>query len=465
MDLQLFTKWYAKYILFGFGALLLLIVPLFKGPWIGTEPFLFVRLAEQPSWYDPLSSGGIFAAYAWGTPLALWIAPHFLVTVLPFMLGIASLLLLFLILKRLNQTIIPLHLTLFLFLLSPSFLYTFSFTNSYFFAFFLALLAFFFFLQKDTKWFCVPIVMILPLFHLTITFLLLFLLFLASFLWKKDRKTFFLFLLFSSLLVSGVYYGYILSHVGIPENFAIEKGYELAFFQKIFFDLGSSHGIGIFAGFLATIGIAYAWQKKYSHLFFFFSFLFLLIFSLFRIEGLLFLNLFVCFFAARGIIQLVEIPWGSRLYKHFFVLILFLGLIFSAVSQVDRLIESEPQDNVLEGLSFLEDQEKGVVFTDYTRGSWITSIGHTTVLDKGYIFLDDAEQRIADSSTLYYSRDFEITNALFEKYDIRYVWIDSGMKEKIWSYETEGLLFILQYTKDFKKIYDKDGVEIWSVAS
>jgi hypothetical protein len=47
INLQIFTKWYIKYIIFGIICLFLLVVPLLKGPWIGTEPFLFHSLASD----------------------------------------------------------------------------------------------------------------------------------------------------------------------------------------------------------------------------------------------------------------------------------------------------------------------------------------------------------------------------------------------------------------------------------
>ena len=75
------------------ASLMAIVVPLLKGPWIGSEPFLFSRLAENPSWYDPLSNGGSFAAYTWGNALALSLAPDVLVQILPFLLGILSFLL------------------------------------------------------------------------------------------------------------------------------------------------------------------------------------------------------------------------------------------------------------------------------------------------------------------------------------------------------------------------------------
>src|SRR3989338_4118695 len=100
MHLQLFTKWYVKYILLGLCCVLLLVVPLLKGPWVGSEALLHYRLAQDPSWYDPLSTEGRFAAYSWGTALVLSSAPETLIHLLPFLLGVLSFLLVLLLCKK-----------------------------------------------------------------------------------------------------------------------------------------------------------------------------------------------------------------------------------------------------------------------------------------------------------------------------------------------------------------------------
>ncbi|MDP3727910.1 MAG: hypothetical protein Q8R18_00505 [bacterium] len=463
MSLELFTKWYVKYILFALCCVILLVVPLLKGPWIGSESLLYYRLAQDPSWYDPLSAGGQFAAYEWGTALVLSVAPGILIQILPFLLGILSFVLFGKIISSFHDDPIFVHLSLFFLLLSPGFIYTFSFTNSLFIAFFLSLAAFYFFIQKKRKWLSVPIVILIPLFNIVLACAILFIFFFYSFFWKKERRKLFLISLISTFIVSGFYYGYILYNTGIPQALNFDSSGQFLFLQKIFFDLGSSYGLGIFISLLAMVGVAVSWERKYSNLFLFFSVLFLFIFSIFRPESLLFLSLFFIFLATKGFIYLLQIEWNNFQYRNFVILVLLSGLVFSGISQIDSLVESSPDDAVLEGLAFLAEQKEEVVFTDYTRGIWISAAGHSTVLDENYLFVSDAQERFEDSQTLYYSRDIKTTRAIFEKYDISYVWIDSAMKEEIWEYDTEGLLFILEYTKDFKKIYNKKGVEIWRV--
>ncbi len=463
MNLQLFTKWYAKYVLLALCCVLLLVVPLMKGPYVGSEPFLFLRLAENPSFFDDLSSGGRFAAYSWGTVLALFIAPEIFIQVLPFILGLLSFFVFKKILEKYSQNQVFVNLSLLLFILSPGFLYIFSFINSLFIAFFLSLLTFYFFMDKKKKWFCVPIILLLPVFNLAMTLILLVILFLYSLFLKKERRKFFLLIFLFGLISSSIYYGYIIYHTGLPHEITIVQETSFLLFQKIFFDLGSIYGIGLFLFLLFITGLAFVWDRKYSNLFIFSSISFLFLLSSVFEESLLFFSLFIVMFAAKGFIELSEFRWKSKQYRNLILLILISGVVFSSISQLNELVNSSPDQEILDGLSFLSTQKQGVVFSDYTRGVWINSAGQKNVLDENYEFVPDAEERYEDSLALYYYRDSENSTRVFEKYNVSYVWIDEEMQENIWEYDTEGLLFILQYTKRYKEIYNKEGVRIWRI--
>src|SRR3989344_519826 len=204
------------------------------------------------------------------------------------------------ILRSFHEDPIFVHLSMLFLLLSPAFIYTFSFTNSLFIAFFLSLVAFYFFIQKKRKWLSVPILMLIPLFNIILACTSIFLFFFYSFFWKKERRKLFFIGTLCTFLVSAFYYGYILYHTGMP--------------QRLQFDFGSPYGLGIFLSLLAIIGIAVSWEKKYSNFFLFFSVFFLLIFSFFRLESLLFLSLFVIFLAAKGFIYLLQVHWNSSQY-------------------------------------------------------------------------------------------------------------------------------------------------------
>jgi hypothetical protein len=459
----LFTKWYAKYILLLACILILLVVPLLRptdAGLIGSESYLNLRLAENPSLQDDLSFGGRFAAYEWGTPLVLSIAPNIMISLLPLLLGVATFILLWSIIKKLYNNQRTEKLAMILFLLSPSFLYIFSFGNSLFIPTFLCVLTFFVFIQKKWSWLSIPLVVLLPFFNIVLlASLIICMFFYVYFQNKKKRKLFFT-LLLVGLVVSLAYYGFMLYNTGIPHNFTIEESNWMNFFQYMLYDFGSGFGIGIFLLVLVIVGMSSKWDKKYTNLFMFFSVFALIVFSFFRIEVLIILNMFFCVIGAWGIESFLDKRKSSTFITYTLIIVL-CGLVFSGISQLDNLVESEPNAAMVDALDYLETREDGVVLSDYRNGIYINYAGHKNVIDENYLFVDDAEERFNDVTSVYYYRDLDSVEEIFEKYDIKYVLIDEQMKEEIWEYDSQGLLFILQYTRDFIKLYDKDGVEVW----
>tara|TARA_Y100000310_G_scaffold337515_1_gene424744 strand:+ start:40 stop:546 length:507 start_codon:yes stop_codon:yes gene_type:complete len=164
-----------------------------------------------------------------------------------------------------------------------------------------------------------------------------------------------------------------------------------------------------------------------------------------------------------GLLYLVNRRWTSINFKQFTLILIVCGLLFSGVSQLSGLIKEDPNEGILNALSFMEDEEQGVVFAHYSRGVWINYAGHANVLDENYAFVNDAEERFKDMNALFYSRDLDESMELIEKYDIDYIWIDEGYRDEVFEYDTQGLLFIAEYTKSFNQIYNKGGVEIWRI--
>lgn len=84
-------------------------------------------------------------------------------------------------------------------------------------------------------------------------------------------------------------------------------------------------------------------------------------------------------------------------------------------------------------------------------------------MDTEYAFAPDAGQRWKDIQKLFHTRDEKEAFEIIDKYNIKYIWIDNYFKNQIWSYNEDGLLFILKYSPSFKLIYNQDNVMIWKV--
>ena len=458
----LFTKWYVKYILLLICIAVLIVVPMLRPEslgLVGGESYFNLRLAEDLNVYDDLSFGGRFASYEWGTSLVLALAPNFLIQVLPLILGVLSFILFWKIIKKVYDDKKTERLTMLLLVLSPTFIYIFNFGNSLFIPTFLCVLAFFLFIQDKHSWLSFLIVFLLPFFNIVMLTSLILCLFFYTFFIDKKKKKLFISLLIVGLVVSLLYYGLLILVSGFPQQIAQDGGSWMYIFQKLIYDFGSEYGIGIFILILAILGMSYKWKEKYNHLFMFFGVLSFIVLSFFRVEALIFLNLFFCVLGAFGVQYLLERKKGEILT--YGMIIILCGLVFSAISQLDSLTEAEPNKGMINAMEYLQTREEGVVLSSYENGIYINYAGHKNVIDENYLFVDDAEERFADVEEVFQYRELEEMEEVFEKYDIKYILIDEKMREELWDYESDGLLFILQYTRDFIKLYDKGGVEIW----
>lgn len=459
---SLFTKSFVKYALLILCGIILLVIPLLRGSAPGTDPYLNLRLAENPQLYDSLSFGGRVAAYAWGTPLLLSLAPQTFLWLLPIILGLLSFMLYGRLLRSFIENEEAYYLSLLLFLLSPAFIYLFSSANTLFVSFFLALSGMVLFFSAR-PWFSVPVFAVIPLFDITVSIISLLLLLFAT-IGKKEKNMVFLCAASSMIIIGGAVYSYYLFASGfsfyhLPDN-AIKP---FAMFSHIFYDLGSQYGVGIFLFLLAGMGIFGVWKEKYKNLFIFLSIILLFFLSLFLSKASIFLTFILIPFASLGVLNLREHQWWWNVFKVLTLVIVLCGLLFSGLSQINRLVEDEPDSSILLGLEALRWFDPGVVFSDPSRGVWIESTGHPAVMDDNALFAPDAKQRWNDTITAFYSRNLGITEEIFNRYNVQYVWIDEDMKKNLWEYDTEGLLFILEYTKKFNKIYDREGVGIWRI--
>jgi len=463
MKKQLFSKKYVKYIVLAIAILLLLVVPLFRAGLPGTESYLNLRLADDFSLHDDLSFGGRFASYHLGTPFVFSFIPEILVTLILIILGILSLLLLREIIKEFTNDKALINIASLFYVVSPAFIYLFTSFNDFFLPFFIALLIFYLFNKEKIRWLNIILISILPFFSITITGLLLISLFFYVLSHKKDLKVYYSILFLFGAIISILYYGYMLYRTGVPIGISLQPNTTFSLFRSIIFDLGSYFGIAIFTIITAFIGFGNIWKNKYENLFAFFSIIFLFLLVLYRVEALIFLNLFFVVFAAIGFIGLLRAAWSSLYFKNLIIFIILVGIIFSGFSQVQNLIDSDPSKEMLDGLNFLSTQEQGVVFSDQSRGIWLNWAGHKNVMDENSKYISDAQERLDDSQIMLFSRDIDVTNQIVNKYNIKYIWIDKDMKDSIWEYDTEGLLFIVQNTKSYNKIYDKEGIEIWRI--
>lgn len=85
-------------------------------------------------------------------------------------------------------------------------------------------------------------------------------------------------------------------------------------------------------------------------------------------------------------------------------------------------------------------------------------------MDNNFNYIKDIKERYDDMQTLFYTRNADLAKKILTKYNIKYILITNEMKEGlVWNQKDEGLLFVLENSKEFRRVIYSDKVEIWRV--
>ncbi len=448
--LEKVIKFFAKGWLLIFICILVLIVPLilrYNLPMAGDNSYFYIRIADAIkdkgiSLYDNLSYSGRELIPEFGWPLVLaGVSKLFSITselaskILLIILGVLSFILFYYLTRELKVRTLA---SLFL-IVSPGFLYLFSISNVYAMSIFLTLLSLF--LYKKDKLSSLIIFFLIPFFSFNFMPLVIIFYYLYRVNRRKDFIKYFVVFMLPNLIY-------------IPSLF--KYGFEFNFNKNIIFDFGITFGIGIFLLILSIFGLAELWKRKYEFSMEYFLFISLILISFYFNSVLFYLNFMVSILAAIGFYRLMKRRWESNFIEMMILLIFLCGALFSGLSYISQYKNELPNQDIVDGLLFLK--SSGTVFSYSDRGNWISEISKNKNIIDSSIY---SKERIEEMNSLLYATNFDESTWLLEKYGVRYMFIDKELKEKLWRNDEEGLLFMLKYDKRFRKVYNKNDVEIW----
>lgn len=169
----------------------------------------------------------------------------------------------------------------------------------------------------------------------------------------------------------------------------------------------------------------------------------------------------IALIAASGISSFYTNRWYSETLRRLTILIVFCGIIFSAISYSNVILAVEPSEPQIESLDWLANQDKGTVFSLPSKSEIIRKYSSMPTLIDDTSFNPGVNE---DFWVLYDSRDLMQTRQILGKHNVKYIWIDSDMKEIVWEKPDDGLLFLFRNKETFELIYlDEGEVEIWEV--
>lgn len=368
---------------------------------------------------------------------------------IPVILGTTSLVLFYLLIRRFYlPRIAP-----FFLLLSPAFIYTFTFLNQFSLAIFLLLLGLnLLLLENKIKYISFFVLLGLAFFDFFI-FLISFVILIVFYFVERKK------VIFYSLILVLIFFLINLVLFSLPLLYEPKDPY-LSLSKEFFSDTGSRKGFGLFFVILALIGFFTGIKKKENLLWGGISF-FLLIIYFFTDSSLLYLNFFLAVLASQAFSYFSQREGAIELIKNLTLAVLIFGLFFSSISYLQRIGYEQPENSLIEALGELKKEANAeeIILSHPEKGFWIKYFANRTPF-VSYSYKDFREkERIA--SQIFYSYDFRTTFDLLEKHNITYIFIDEKMKEgQVWLRKDEGLLSVLKNER-FDNVYRKNGMEIW----
>jgi len=469
------------------AAVIVLLIPLlvrflfYKDVMIGEESYYHANIARQiieqksliqdPNYiFNPYHLVLASIGYLIGIDLAS--------KLIPFLFGLLSVLMFYLILKEFKIETTQRFVILLILVISPAFVYLSVVSNTQSVPVFLTLLGIYLFFKKNIF----LTILSLLAFAATIPFgmfnaLLAITIIIAYLIEEKQKEesttkpkkpvfsfqskkaAVFLFILLITSIICFSLYFHPKTNVIPAENML----------QNFISDFGALIGIGIFNIFLAIAGFFLMWKKKKEYLFIFLLLLIMIASSFYEKNVIVYLTFVFSVFAGYAFVKIRDMNWQVKTIKNLTMLLIICGLSFSTISYLNRVSNMQPDNEIIKSLDWLRhySEPDEIVFSHYSKGFWINSVAERPVVTDSMLeYFPNAEEKFNDSLEIFYSRNLKNTKSLLEKYDINYVWIDNEMKHGlVWEKEQQGLLFLFRNNETFNNIYNNQGIEIWEVYS
>lgn len=238
-----------------------------------------------------------------------------------------------------------------------------------------------------------------------------------------------------------------------PATIPLEKG-----ITQYVSDLGGIYGFSIFALLLAIVGATTIWEHKKKYYTIYALFITFIIINLFIPELIIFTNILISALAGTALATLAQRTWKLTFLRQAALLVLFCGLLFSSISHAVSIADTPPTQTFFKAIQI----PPTTIFTHENYGFWIELAGHKAITDPLWKQLPDPEEQNWDSAALYKQTELEKANQLLRKYNITHILITPEMQHGlVWEREEEGLDFLVKNSETFKRIETGSNIQLW----
>jgi hypothetical protein len=380
------------------------------------------------------------------------VARQILFKIIPILLGIATIILEYFILKKQNISEKTILAIITFTIISPVFIYTFTDYKIYSFVIFIDMLGIFFLTNNKILLSSITFA-IIPFIDVLSGILTFVLLLIYQF---NNRKNKILNRINSTAILAGIilsiiintYFGYSIKHV-------------IRFYiHNILTDIGANIGISFSIIILATIGLILLWEDGWRNFVTYILLMLLIVLAIFNDSARIYINFIIMIYAGFAFIYLNKRKWSISIIKKTTILLIICSIFFSTLVYTANSIRSEPTPEYIDALIFLKNQslptetilcspENGYLIEYYTE--------RMILVDESTTYYDKSKYEVME--TIASSRNLEKTEKLLKEYNIKYIVIS----DKFESYlnEKEGLLFLIETSGKFTNIITRDTVKIW----
>ena len=341
-------------------------------------------------------------------------------------------------------------------LLSPSTIFNFITLSANAFFLFLVLSVFMLALSRNEK---LHKYSLFPLIAATFidvvsTLILMILIYLLLYLKKEKPAKLYLILIGISLLFNLLI---------LKQPFFLGPFHQQNWLSAMISDLGGISGISFFVIILAFIGIKSVWKTKDLR----FNFLFLLLFAgiyIYNTRAVFLLAFPLILLAASGFSALLEKAMKSSkdsksILKKFTLLLILLGIFFSATAYLSRINDFSPTNEEKEALVWVKENTDAdaIIYSTPDNSQQINYLAERRAFAS---FRDKESREISEKilSSTYIQELFP----LLEENNISLLYLTKDITEKL--PKDQGLIFLLKNEK-FKLIYSTNQTEVWEFNS
>lgn len=273
-----------------------------------------------------------------------------------------------------------------------------------------------------------------------------------------------------SVLLACVAAFIVLVTVALPAQLQAERApYDAAVpFVTAVSDFSGSDGISVFAVLLACISVTLLWRFKQRYFAALIAGMVTVLLALVLPSALVFGHVVVALLAGYALAFFATMRWSFDDIRVLTLLVLACGLLFSTLAHAVALAQGPPSAELRDAAQALRDTlPADAVLLAHPDDGFALAYwsGRRVYLDGWGAQTPDAQQRWAAAQSVWHAQDIEKLRPVLERSRIGAVVVTKDMRSgKVWDLPEQDLLFLVRNSETFKSVYRGSSVDIWAVA-